>query len=292
MLPDIDNKKFVEKCKQIFGSSHARLCNDIYINVIPDKLLFINSTTPPKGKDEEPIPGDKLMAACAGELAAHALHIKDEEFKKAIQQWLLIPDDQFYRMANIRFLSIINKYPLKQLRVCWKNDKLFLTPNDLSENFCIVFPTKDFHVNRALRHLATEIEVIGTESFDNTYPHLWLDITEKPNIVKNEYKLNIALNQFTLKDKQCFKNVNCNCRLFCRDGISSVSWIRYIKNTKSSNFQMKLYAWYYDRVTICNMFMFEDDTIDVKSLRPNVFTVPMSSIIDLDYSDLLSLDIG
>ena len=280
-----EEKIFKEKCKMYLGSVSARAISFAYFNLANDLVVLCNSTTPPPNK----IHGDRLMDYSVSELSFHFLYFKDREFLEKLRLILQIPDGVYYCINVILVLSIFSHYKLSELEVYDNEfgDKVLnvKTRSTYDKKNVIGFPIYDIHVLNELYKWIRNIENIGTEehklSHPNTETSIDLNTTMHGRVYFNEFQLSYFKDRY---DQEVFTHMQPSIRIVCLDGLSSPSLKQFIKKLPDDSYKFYQYLWVEVDTYILSMTIFENDIVTIKSIRPNLISLPISDNIKLKIS--------
>lgn len=271
---DIKEKEFLAKCKLFFSTLTGRAIQYAYINIIPNILLLTNSTS--SGPDIEH--GDRLMNYSVGELCLHVVRIKDTSFLYELLHYLDIPETEPCCLKMSAVLSWLNKYKRRDLEAGWVNDQIILRPKRTetwNARHVVGFTIRNFHIIKALHDLYKYVSQIGTDQHQRQYPHLTQKFPTDVALVGRVFFLPIETKWYHKDEKPLFEGYQPHVEILGLDGMTCVSLREFIKKLPEKSYTLDWYSWVVDDSAIFSMVVFENEMMEVKSIRPYTPTIPL-----------------
>ena len=89
--------------------------------------------------------------------------------------------------------------------------------------------------------------------------------------------------------RSVFKDVRKDFKILGMDGLTCASIKEFYKRVRSEEHRFSFYFWAVDAAYVLSMSLFENASIIVRSIRPNVLSIPISNNIVMEMKDLLAL---
>lgn len=283
-----DEREFLKITKLLFSTLTGRACRYVYFNIKPGGLVFSNSTSSPPNDEH----GDRLMDYKVGELGLHFVAVNHRLFMDKMRELLNIPATGCYVVICTTVATILNKYRIKDLHRLYDLDgKCYLAPKTTTKpdpKWWVGMPVTNFHAVSNLRTWNSYADAIGSEEFEQQFPHVRVAASSDLPVVNRVYYRDVPIEVF--KDDQgqpLLKNTTEHLRFMGIDGISTVSIQSFLqKNTQPYTYE--LYLWLVDQRYVLCATLYKDNLIEVTTLRPNVMGIPVPSSIQFETNNLLA----
>lgn len=256
--------------KKYFSSLTARRSHITYFGVGDTEHTLMQSNTA----------GNYFSSVMAAELGFHVIHFKKEwERVEDLKQDLLLTDPKKVYIANIpAFLAQVNKFKLDNVRV-WKTEdrKIVCTKKDTTEfdpkKQLVAYSVSNFHLLSTVQKWYDYVKAINEEHAAK-HPHQWMDLNKDPNVIGITVCSEIDITKFLKSDgSPVFTGYVPILQPILFDGIGTPSTKEFVKKQENSTY--KLYAWVEEDAYVRIMTVYEDDTVLVKSMKPNLCFYPM-----------------
>lgn len=283
-------KIFIEKCKLYFSSLTARSAQFAYFNIVPNGVILCNSTSPPPNK----VHGDRIMQYGIGELTYHFVEFKDIEFFQEIKRFLQIPEKTVFCVLILNMISILNRTARKELAVFDNEygERILQTKGrkTYDKRNVIGFPIYNFHIIGMLAQWREQVKEIGSVSHKERYPSFEMPVNPDIEITGRVFLTPVCTDLFVDTNQQpVFKNVKKELKILGLDGLTCASIKEFYKKVLSEEHRFTFYFWAVDAAYVLSMTFFENASIIVRSIRPNVLSIPISNNIVMEMNDLLAL---
>lgn len=256
--------------KKYFSSLTARRSHITYFGIGDSEHTVIQSNTA----------GNYFSSVMAAELGFHVIHFKKEwERVEELKQNLLITDPQKIYLANVpAFLAQVNKFKLDNVQV-WKTDdrKIVCTQKGVTEydpkKQLVAYSISNYHLISAVQRWYEYAKSLD-ESHAQKHPHQWVELSKDPNMVGITVYAEIDITKFLKSDgTPVFTGYFPILQPILFDGIGTPSTKEFIKKQEDCTY--RLYAWSEEDAYVRIMSIYEDDTVLVKSMKPNLCFYPM-----------------
>lgn len=271
---EIKEKNFLAACKLFFSTLTGRAVQFAYLNIAPNTIILTNSTTP--GKDVEH--GDRLMNYSVGDLCMHVVTVKDTTFLPEILHYLEIPETEYCCLKMSNFLAWLNKYRRKDLEAGWVDDRIILRPKrneTWNARHVVGFTLRNFHIIRVLHDLYEYIGKIGTEEHKKQYPHVQMKFPIDITTVGRVFFFPVETKWYQDGDESLFQGYQPHVEILGLDGMSCVSLREFIRKLPEGSYTFDWYSWVLNRSAIFSMTRFENEMMEVRSIRPYTPTIPL-----------------
>lgn len=281
----VDEKLFVAKVKLYFSGVSSRIMHYGYFNVAENTVVLCNSSTGRAGTAH----GDRLMSYGAGELSFHILKFKDTEFFNKFREVFQVPQHDFYCIHFTRLNAVLGKCHLADLEII----------NNPHDHTVVIKPKKEayspikhliglyidnFHVRSMIEYWYQQSQIIGTPEHQTKYPHYSCDFNRNPELYKNAYIVDVDVSKFVNpKNQLIFDNHYPQLKLICYDGLSAPG-IKSFISKQTEPYTYTAYYWVEYNRCVYSMFDFDNDVVNIKSLRPNVLAFPVNKQTKIDTS--------
>ena len=265
------DREFARCFKHYFVDVSARLITDAFFNLAENTVVLCNASS----NKVKTTFGDRLTNFCVGELSFHIIKFTDTAFLDEFKRIFSIPSDCVYMVNVVKLNTILGKNQLSELNISYNHGVLEVVPSsaeyssskhDMGRCIC------DFHVLDVLKYWYNYTMLLGTSKHKSEYPHVIKEYKYNRPCSPN-YILGIDLNDFG----DIFKNYRNNVNYVMHDGLSHPS----IKSFVPVNSKLYEYIWTMDD-SIFIMFGYTDDTVTIRSIRPNVRAIPILKYIKFD----------
>lgn len=261
--------------KKYFSSLTARRSHITYFGIGDKEHTVIQSNTA----------GNYFSSVMAAELGFHIITFKNEwERVEELKQDLLITDPQKVYLANVpAFLAQVNKFKLDNVQV-WKTEdrKIVCTQKDTTEydpkKQLVAYSISNFHLLSTVQRWYEYAKAID-ETHAEKYPHQWIELNKDPNMVGITVYAEVDLTKFLKSDgSPVFTGYYPILQPILFDGIGTPSTKEFVKKQENSTY--RLYAWTEEDAYVRIMTVYEDDTVIVKSMKPNLcfYPIPLSKL--------------
>lgn len=266
-----EDREFAKLFKHYFVDVSARLITDAFFNLADGTVVLCNASS----NRSKTTFGDRLTNFCVGELSFHMIKFIDTTFLNEFKRIFNIPSDCVYLVNVVKLNTILGKAPLSELNISHDNGILKVIPSSAeysSSKHDIGRVIYDFHALDMLRYWYNYTMSICTEEHKNKYPHVSKEYAYTRPCRPN-YILSVDLTDFGDE----FNGYRNNVNYIMHDGLSHPS----IKSFIPANGKLHEYIWKMDD-SLFIMFGYADDTVTIRSIRPNVRVIPILKSINFD----------
>lgn len=270
----IKEKAFIASCKLYFSTLTSRAVQFAYLNVAPNTIILTNSTSTGPGIEH----GDRLMNYSVGELCVHVVTLKDNSFMQELLQYLDIPETEYCCLKIGTFLSWINKFKRKELESGWVDNQIILRPKrneTWNARHVVGFTLRNFHVVRVLHQLYQYISNIGSEEHQKQYPHIQKKFPIDITTVGRVFFFPVETNWYKNDEQSLFDGYQPHIEILGLDGMSCVSLREFVKKLPEDSYTFDWYSWVLNESAIFYMTRFENEMMEVRSIRPYTPTIPL-----------------
>ena len=245
----------------------ARTAQYCYFNFLDnDTVVLCNSTSTSKAPH-----GDRLMDFSVGELGLHVVSFKDKTVVPKFKQIFNIPDGVYYGVHIVKLMALLKK---KQLSSCCittgREGELYVDGELLGSvihNFHVImmihqYVDKTSYVLKQRHNVITDVDI--DQKLDGNFYYTQLDPTMFDEESSPNWEAPLKILKFP-----------------CVDGLTTVSLKSFIPKIRME-YSLKRYYWYED-IRIFSMSVYEDDCVYVRSFRPNILVIPLSTKVNVDY---------
>lgn len=266
---------FIGKFKTYFSVISARMMHYAFFNLDDHVVILCNATSQGSAF------GDRLTDFNVSELSFHVIKFKDIEFFDNVVKTFSIPKDRIYVLNISKLCTTLSKAPLNELtmKVLDNGDLCvaFLKEGETLDpsTTCIGSVVVNNHVIDSLNMWYDYINSLGTKEHRETYRNILTEYMP-PQKVRN-FLLEVDITKFGVFDHH-YPKVN----FIIHDGLSLPNIKTFLKNKPITE-----YLWVRDN-SIFIMFIYQDETAVVRSIRPCVRVIPLrvSSCFDTHFVDL------
>lgn len=273
----MEEKEFLEKCRFYLTSISARSAQYAYFNVFKDPNIIVlsNSTT---SKKDNPEHGDRIMGFRIGELSYHFVWIKDSEFVSELKRILKF-DTEITAVHIINFYSELKKTGIKKFLFETNKRGVSFVPIKDDKTKLIALTVDSFHILHVIGSVYNTIDNVVTNP--EIYSGVISDVEKDVTYYGRVYYRVINPNNILKPDGTKFYPELMNeIRVFCMDGLTSVSLKEFIKKLKKP-YRFIQYLWIKDNCPQI-VYEFEDDFALVRSYRPSVTNLLLPATIKTD----------
>ena len=261
--------------KKYFSSLTARRSHITYFGIGDAEHTVMQSNTA----------GNYFSSVMAAELGFHIIHFKkDWDRIEELKQDLLLTDPQKIYVTNVpAFLAQVNKFKLDNVQV-WKTDdrKIVCTQKDVTEydpkRQLVAYPINNYHLVSSVQMWYDRAKAINEEHAQQ-HPHQWIELDKDPNMVGITVYAEVDLTKFVKADgAPIFANYYPILQPILFDGIGTPSTKEFVKKQEDCTY--RLYAWAEEDAYIKIMTVYEDETVLVKSMKPNLcfYPIPLNKL--------------
>lgn len=280
------DKEFTKCIKRYLADISNRTMQDAYFNLLPDTIVICNSSSNKAGTAF----GDRLTNFAVGELSLHLIKFKNTEFLDIFKQVFKIPAYGVYAINAVKLVTLTNKTSIDKLHVFMNNNVLSVVPDDIFgeydeeptldcltderilDRYAIGKSVTDFHVLDVLTTWCNYILTLNEEDHRNKFPYVLSECSYSKSCLAN-YVLKIDLTEFG----DVLKNYHETLNYIMHDGLSTPSRKSFVLNTG----KLYRYSWL-EANSIFNMYIYDDDVVHVRTIRPNVRVMPIPKLVDVD----------
>ena len=266
-----DLYSFVDKFKLYFSTISLRSIHYAFFNLDDDVAVLCNASTSTRAEF-----GDRLTEFNVSDLSFHVLQFTDTEFFNDVRAFFKIPSSDIYALNVTAICTILNKAPVHEVLFNLSdNHDLNITCGQ--ETSCVGTVVVNNHVRDELCYWYNYIKQIGTQSHRDTHPNILSEYTP-PKKLRN-FRLAVNLSEFK-EMEDCQSEVN----FIIHDGLSLPNIKVFLKDKP-----ITMYLWIEDDTCVFIMFIYNDDVVSVRSVRPCVRTIPLPKRIRFDTKNTTDL---
>ena len=260
------DKEFTKCIKRYLADISNRTMQDAYFNLLPDTIVICNSSSNKAGTAF----GDRLTNFAVGELSLHLIKFKNTEYLDIFKQVFKIPAYGVYAINAVKLVTLTNKTSIDKLQATGATVDVY--NERILDRYAIGESVTAFHVLDVLRTWCNYILTLNEEDHRNKFPYVLSECSYSKSCLAN-YVLKIDLTEFG----DVLKNYHENLNYIMHDGLSTPSRKSFVLNTG----KLYRYSWL-EANSIFNMYIYDDDVVHVRTIRPNVRVMPIPKLVDVD----------
>lgn len=308
----VEERLAVERFKLIFSTLTARSCQYAYIFPRREQFILSNSTTtrPPNELKKNLIVdhefhGDRAMNFMDGDLGVHLVEVKEPQFMQLLRGILgldaldkdaatqhpiyqtstiqINPVDAVWAIITSNFLSLVSKYPVRDLRleivVGMYNDLyIYLLPfqKHREKKNLVAFNIINYHYEQILYQYLDKLPQLWKNVTSHKYPCIHHEVDIKPVLIGKSYFEVIDFQEFiNLDGTPVFQDGQGPHKLMAIDGLNTVSLKEFLKKLQPGTYEFDQYFWVSDSLRVLSMTRFCNNVVEVLSTRPNIQLTPL-----------------
>lgn len=273
-----EDKHFINTLTLLFSSLSARACGYAYFNVDKNVIILSNSTS---SKTDEH--GDRFINYSVPTLALHVIRLKDEKIEQRLRSFLKMPDYGYYCVNVLNLIGCLKKNNIGDL-VSFTNEYgetivSKVTRKTYDANEIVGWPVDNYHVIRELHSYYHQMEAIGTTEHRATTPHLLREMEEASIVTSRIFLTQMKMQDFRRTDGEVvFPEHIAEINVLGWDGLSAVAFKEFLKKVNNKPYTFMLYAWTVSDAYILSMTIFDNEWVNIRSMRPNILAIPIDKM--------------